>query len=68
MTSDQIKRELMKAGLYPKDIAKKAKCSRSMVSHVLAGKHPKSRVRPIIAKAIKKPVDKVWPTKGTKAA
>lgn len=42
-------------------IAKKAKVTKSMVSHVVAGKHPQSIVRDVIATELKINKDSLWP-------
>jgi len=62
MSKDEIKLALMIKGLRPVDIAKVAGVTRSMVSHVMAGRYPNSPVRDIIAIAIKKATSEIWPS------
>ena len=61
MSKDEIKLALMAKGFRPVDIAKMTGVSRSMVCHVMAGRHPDSPVRTVISIVIKKPVSKIWP-------
>lgn len=63
MTKDEIKKGLKAVGLRPVDVAQKAHVSRSMVSHVMAGRYPRSPVRGLIAKALKKKKSDIWPSK-----
>ena len=61
MTKDEIKKALKIKGIRPVDLAKKADVSRSMVSHVMAGRYPGSRVRRVIAKTLGKKPREIWP-------
>ncbi|SCY46364.1 helix-turn-helix domain-containing protein [Desulfoluna spongiiphila] len=63
MTKDEIKKDLRAIGLRPIDLAIKAEVSRSMVSHVMAGRYPGSPVRGVIADALKKEPSDIWPPK-----
>ncbi|VVS92209.1 helix-turn-helix domain-containing protein [Desulfoluna spongiiphila] len=63
MTKDEIKLALIAKGLRPVDIARVAGVSRSMVSHVMAGRYPNSPVRDVIAIAIRKSTPEIWPPK-----
>jgi len=63
MTKDEIKTALLAKGLRPVDIAKVAGVSRSMVSHVMAGRYLGSPVRGFIAEALGKTPPEIWPPK-----
>lgn len=63
MSKDQIKKALSAKGLRPADLARVAGVSRSMVSHVMAGRYPGSPVRDLIAIALKKKQSDIWPPK-----
>ncbi|WP_300668114.1 helix-turn-helix domain-containing protein [Desulfoluna sp.] len=63
MTKDEIKTAMKAKGTRPVDLAKKAGVSRSMVSHVMAGRYPGSRVRGWIAEALGKTPPEIWPPK-----
>jgi len=57
---------LMKAEIKPVDIATAAKVSRATVSKVLDGLTTSDRIQRLIAKAISKPVEEVFPARYTK--
>jgi len=63
MTKDEIKTALKAKDIRPIDLARKAEVSRSMVSHVMAGRYPGSPVRGLIAEALKKEPSEIWPPK-----
>lgn len=62
MTKDEIKIALKTNGIRPIDLARKADVSRSMVSHVMAGRYPGSPVRGLIIEALGKKPSEIWPS------
>ena len=63
MDKEQIKKALKAKGFRPIDLAVKADVSRSMVSHVMAGRYPGSPVRGVIAETLGKKPPEIWPPK-----
>jgi lambda repressor-like predicted transcriptional regulator len=57
----QIKKQLKTKGIRLVDIAQKCGVHKSMVSHVVAGKHPGSKVRDFIAKSLETKKEILWP-------
>ncbi len=63
MTPNEIRAELIKRGVQIKDIAKVAGVTSEAVSMAISdkAKYKGHRIRPIIAAAIGKKVEEVWP-------
>lgn len=56
-----IRAEMVRAGVSNAQIARDEQVSTVYVYYVLIGKRPGYRIRRAIAKAVNKPVEKLWP-------
>jgi lambda repressor-like predicted transcriptional regulator len=60
----EIKIELLRAGIRHADIARAAKVSGPAITRVIEGDSTSDRLQRMIAKAIQRPVDDVFPQRG----
>ena len=57
----EIKVALLRAGTNQMEIARKLGITKQFVNQVIKGHRPTRRVREAIARAVGKPVEKLWP-------